>query len=315
MIPAVVDLSHYQTPNFSAMAAGGIDAVILKATQGTTFTDPAFVSYAAAAKAAGLLVGAYHFYDTTADPAAQAAYFLGVIKPTGISVLAIDFEPSPVPTTTGDQDAAAVMVQAVHASTGHYPLLYTGRWEILMEALPTTCWKAWRRSSGGRFSVAPTDAALLACPLWIADWTTAGAPEGLPPGWTTWEFWQFESSLNDVPGVTGACDRSNFNGALDDLETWWAAQAVPPVKPPPASTPVLKVTALQGEAQDAQGNQYKFNLRGVLPMLAALMLLGSVVGCLGGDAPRHEQIAATPNFWVEHPPSFYLDSNLQPRIR
>jgi hypothetical protein len=70
----VIDISHYEmvSQNFAETAASGIVAVILKATQGTVFVDPTFLPHVAEARAAGLLVGAYHFLDGS-SPAEQIA--------------------------------------------------------------------------------------------------------------------------------------------------------------------------------------------------------------------------------------------------
>ena len=61
---AVIDLSHWQAPvDFARAKSAGIVAVILKATQGSGWIDVAFAQRIAAARASGLLVGAYHFLD------------------------------------------------------------------------------------------------------------------------------------------------------------------------------------------------------------------------------------------------------------
>jgi hypothetical protein len=93
----VIDISHYEnvSQDFVATAKAGIAAVILKATQGTGFVDPTFLSRAAEARAAGLEVGAYHFLDGS-NPAEQAAHFLTVAVSEGmVNWLALDWEPYP----------------------------------------------------------------------------------------------------------------------------------------------------------------------------------------------------------------------------
>ena len=57
-----VDVSHYQgTINWHAASAAGVAFAFCKATEGTTWTDPNFAANHGAAKAAGLVVGGYHF--------------------------------------------------------------------------------------------------------------------------------------------------------------------------------------------------------------------------------------------------------------
>jgi hypothetical protein len=71
------DVSHYQT----GLALTGAQAVIAKATQGTTFTDPTYAGFRAAAASIGAVFAAYHWVDTS-DLAAQAAHAYAVIGPT-----------------------------------------------------------------------------------------------------------------------------------------------------------------------------------------------------------------------------------------
>ena len=64
--PMVVDLSHWDpADDYAAVKRDGIVGVIYKATQGTAYTDDTYVNQQHAAKAAGLLWGAYHFAEAT----------------------------------------------------------------------------------------------------------------------------------------------------------------------------------------------------------------------------------------------------------
>ena len=197
MSDVVVDLSHWQGPvDFAKVRESGIAAVILKTTQGVSFVDSAFTSHAQAATAAGLLVGGYHFFDTT-DPTAQAAFFLSHVG--NVPLLTLDFEPHP--TNLKLAEAAAVFVTQVKAKVGRWPLLYTGRW-----------------------LVKPAHATLAECPLWLAEY---GSNPICPPGWAKWYLWQYTDGKSGaapkpVPGI-GPCDRSRFAGSLIELTAWWAS--------------------------------------------------------------------------------------------
>ncbi len=186
----IIDLSHWEAPiDFAAIKAAGIEAVILKCTQGTTFVDPTFAARSATAVASGLLVGAYHFF-TDEDAGRQVDWFLQ--HSCSLPVLALDFEPEP--TNTALEAIASAMAKELNTRTGRWPLLYTGRWTIPV-----------------------TDLSLAKCPLWLASWGTNPVP---PPGWTTWTFWQY-TATGTVPGVPGACDRSRFAGTVGELHDWW----------------------------------------------------------------------------------------------
>ena len=200
MSDVVFDISHYETvsQNFTETAAAGIAAVILKATQGTGFVDPTFLSRVAEAKAAGLLVGAFHFLDGS-NPAEQAAHFLTVAKSEGgVSLLAIDWEPYPASQASVMQ--AATAVASVHAATGMWPIAYMSR-----------------------FMLSAPNATLSKCPLWLAEY---GSNPICPPGFSQWKLWQHTdgrvgSAVVPVPGI-GPCDRSKFAGTVDQLRAWWS---------------------------------------------------------------------------------------------
>lgn len=90
MLNAVIDLSHHnQISSFQQIKDAGILAVIHKATQGQSYTDPTFISHRDAAHGVGLKFGAYHF-GTGGDAVVQAEHFLSVAGNDGLLVL--DFE-------------------------------------------------------------------------------------------------------------------------------------------------------------------------------------------------------------------------------
>jgi lysozyme len=199
MSDVVIDISHYEnvSQDFVTTAKAGIAAVILKATQGTGFVDPTFLPRVAEAKAAGLLVGAYHFLDGS-SPAGQAAHFLTVAVFKGmVNWLAIDWEPYPASQASIMQ--AATAVASIQAATGRWPTLYTIR--SMLSASNRT---------------------LSKCPLWLAEYGTRPI---CPPGFPEWKLWQHTdgqvgSTVVPVPGI-GPCDRSQFAGTVDQLRAWW----------------------------------------------------------------------------------------------
>ena len=78
----IVDVSSNNHPNdeaidWVAVKASGVVAVFVKATQDVNYTNPWYIRDRDGARAAGLLVAAYHFLGSS-DPGAQALYFLGV---------------------------------------------------------------------------------------------------------------------------------------------------------------------------------------------------------------------------------------------
>ena len=84
------DIASYQ----SGMDCSKIEAdfVIVKATQGTSYTNPYFAKHYSQAVAAGKLVGAYH-YASGGDANAEADFFLRIVgHRAGDCVLCLDWE-------------------------------------------------------------------------------------------------------------------------------------------------------------------------------------------------------------------------------
>lgn len=193
----VIDLSHFNTvTSFSAIKAGGIVGVLHKATQGTGWMDPTYVSRKQEALDAGLWWGAYHF-GTNADGAAQAQYFLSKVNPGPNDLLALDFEENPSSQMTIAQ--AEQFVTEVFNKTGRYPGFYS-------DAL------------AGKLMGNNPSSILANCWFWRAQY--GGTSPSVPSTWQTWTMWQYTSS-GTVSGITGSCDRSTFNGSIDGLSHLW----------------------------------------------------------------------------------------------
>lgn len=77
-----IDVSHYNSiSDPHAARQNGVTFAWCKATEGTT-TDPTFATKVAQLRAAGIVVGAYHF-ARAGDPAVQARYFAQVATEAG----------------------------------------------------------------------------------------------------------------------------------------------------------------------------------------------------------------------------------------
>ena len=79
-----IDVSTHQGAiDWAAVAGDGIDAAYVKASEGATFEDDRFAENWAGAKAAGLEVGAYHFFTLCKEGEEQAANLLGRLREVG----------------------------------------------------------------------------------------------------------------------------------------------------------------------------------------------------------------------------------------
>lgn len=75
-----IDVSHHQGPiDWRAVAGAGVRFAYLKATEGTSFTDPRYADHRADALDAGLRVGGYHYYALCTPGADQGAHFADVL--------------------------------------------------------------------------------------------------------------------------------------------------------------------------------------------------------------------------------------------
>jgi lysozyme len=75
-----IDVSHHQGPiDWPKVAADDIAFVYLKATEGGDHRDRRFAEHWPAARAAGLVTGAYHFFTFCRPGAEQARNFLAVV--------------------------------------------------------------------------------------------------------------------------------------------------------------------------------------------------------------------------------------------
>lgn len=195
MTTLLIDLSHHnQVPNWAALKAGGIAGVILKASEGTSFADPVFPAWRAAAHAAGLAVGMYGFADL-GSAAAEAAWFAKVVG--------------------GLQPGEFVGLDEEVTKAGVDPVVWAAQWIDALHGLGIPVRLLYINKS---FLAAHdwTPIVQRGVQLWLADYDgspTATAPSG---PWRQVELKQF-TSAGTVPGETGTVDVDALWGALTDL--------------------------------------------------------------------------------------------------
>ncbi len=186
------DVSHYQ-PHFDFQKArvDGNLFCFLKATEGTSYIDSSFHSHWKNAKAAGLLVGAYHFFRPTADAVAQANHFVQTVGALAADDLpcVLDWETTDNVPATKDLQRGFVFLEQVAVLTKKRPIVYTGPY--FAQALHLTL-----------------DFAKY--PLWVAHYGTS-APL-VPSPWTDWTFWQYAEDHG--------LDKNLFNGDINHLKSY-----------------------------------------------------------------------------------------------
>lgn len=206
-----VDVSYYNgTIDWAKAKAAGLGFAILRVSDGTGFKDPKFATYAAGARAQGILRGAYQFFRPAQDVNAQADLMIAAQA----QLAADDLPPTIDVEAPGNLGAATIAarvtqwVNRVKAATGRTPIVYTGKY-------------FWRDEVGG--STAQASSA-----LWVAQYTSL-CPD-LPAPWTRWTFWQYSES-GRVAGIPGDVDMDRFNGSLAELRAFAAGGAAVSYQP------------------------------------------------------------------------------------
>jgi len=200
-----IDMYHGDDPvTWSQVKNAGYIFAWCKSTQGTTYTDPQFVSNMTTGVTAGEIMGAYHFCDAENNSAAsEAAYFLSVagtyIKTCELPPVLDLEDPSTGTGLTSYFTSAALtawvqgFMSAVQTQTGITPVLYT---------------------SGSIASY--LNSSVNTYPLWIANpGTTPTSPPTNIGVWTNWAFKQYSWTAN-VPGLASSpnSDADVFNGNM-----------------------------------------------------------------------------------------------------
>lgn len=222
-----IDISWYQRGiNIAAVPA---DFVIVKATEGTWYTNPCFRTQADATLNSGKLLGIYH-YINGGNAKAEAQYFVNAAKPyIGRAVLALDFE-------SGDNSAYAntgylqECAQTVYNLTGVHPLLYGSQ-----------------RDYGRLAQVSKA----TNCGLWIAQYPNYARTGYQNKPWNEDSYGcaiRQYSSAGALPNYGGNLDLNKFYG---DRAAWnkyaQSDRTTPPPAPKPAPKPAVSPIEYDGE--------------------------------------------------------------------
>ena len=201
-----IDVSHWQDAiDWTKVAAAGKSFAIIKATDGQKdsfgklYSDPNYPTNHAAAKAAGLWTGAYHFArpDATVNDAIdEADYFAAAINlGVGDLIPALDLEVSGGLAVPALQAWVATFLGEVTTRIGARPMIYTSP-------------AFWKKYMGDSRALA--DAGYTT--LWIAHWNVT-SPTVAASNWGGhgWTFWQY-SNCGHVNGISGCVDLDRYSG-------------------------------------------------------------------------------------------------------
>lgn len=214
-----IDVSHHQEDRSPRVdvdlaaykAAGGV-RVGLKATQGTTYTDPYFTRWYTWAHDLELATVPYHFAENEDSPAGDFAHFKRTVTAAGglRAGVAPDGWPWDYPSLDNEDVPDQARAEGFTRGWGTaaldagwwYGNLYTGVWygrpaQLTPDDLPA----GWQW-------------------LWLSDYTSA--PDSaitLPPGWGRAQLFARQyTSQASVPGIAGPVDASRTLG------TWYGTE-------------------------------------------------------------------------------------------
>jgi lysozyme len=193
-----IDVSHHQGRiDWRSAAADDVAFAIIKATEGGDHVDDAFVANLREARAAGLAVGAYHFFTFCRPGADQARNFISVVphgQPMLPPVVDIEFDgncpvrPSPEQLNT-ELSAFLGPVEAVFGKTA---VIY-----LTDEAADAYA------------------ARIVSRPRWVRSLAQ-------PPAQNDWVYWQYHD-MGRVDGINGDVDLNVLRGGPAALTALFAA--------------------------------------------------------------------------------------------
>lgn len=223
-----IDVSQVQhTIDWPTVARAGFCFAYVKATEGTGYRDPMFENHVNGARAAGLVVGAYHVLSPHGDPVAQAKNFALFAGSLNLELPpSLDFElpdPDSWGRTVDPKTLAPRCLQAAKTLLDMWrePVIYT--YPYFAQQLPPG---------------PELDELVAVFGLWIAAYphekTVPDDSEEprLPKPWGGgWAFWQYSGDHGlVVPGVGAVADGDLYNGTEIELRAACAhTEPCPPI--------------------------------------------------------------------------------------
>jgi len=198
-----IDVYHYDGIKSFQEIAEEQDFIIFKVSEGASHEDTKYKEWIPKARAAGLIVGYYHFFRTNVDPIKQAQSFLSKVKPflkEGDLCVVCDYETEDDKADGFDIFEVALFLETVESSLNWIPWVYSGH--ILKQA--------------GKEYTVPKEMARY--PLWIAHYTNKSAPT-VPAPWAKETLWQYTETamLKGMSNPKGT-DHNRFNGTGKDFD-------------------------------------------------------------------------------------------------
>lgn len=219
-----IDIASYQAGlDFSKVPC---DFAIIKATQGTGYTNPDCVRAVEQAMSLGKGVGVYH-YISGGNAVAEANFFINsILNWIGKVMICLDWE-SNQNSAWGNESYLEQVINQVIARTGVPPMIYV---------------------QASRYNQVAEVTKRHNCGLWIAQYADMN-----PTGYqnTPWNEGAYTcairqySSAGRLNGWNGNLDLDKFYGSLDDFKKYYGKSASKPSNPSVPSSSAPSGTTLQ----------------------------------------------------------------------
>ena len=236
-----IDIASYQAGlDFSKVPC---DFAIIKATQGTGYTNPDCVRAVEQAMSLGKGVGVYH-YISGGNAVAETNFFINsILNWIGKVMICLDWE-SNQNSAWGNESYLEQVINQVIARTGVPPMIYV---------------------QASRYNQVAEVAKRHNCGLWIAQYADMNLTGYQNTPWNegayTCAIRQY-SSAGRLNGWNGNLDLNKFYGSLDDFKKYYGSSSSAPSKPstsgPSGTTLQLATWTMEGKYGD--GADRKKNL-------------------------------------------------------
>ena len=224
-----IDIASYQAGlDFSKVPC---DFAIIKATQGTGYTNPDCVRAVEQAMSLGKGVGVYH-YISGGNAVAEANFFINsILNWIGKMMICLDWELDQN-SAWGDESYLEQVINQVIARTGVPPMIY---------------------APASRYNQVAEVAKRHNCGLWIAQYADMN-----PTGYqnTPWNEGAYTCAIRQYSGSgrlngwNGDLDLDKFYGSLDDFRKYYGSSSSAPSKPstsgPSGTTLQLATWTMEG---------------------------------------------------------------------
>ena len=194
-----IDVARYQGDiDWEIISSQSIKFAFIKATEGSSYSDPTFDVNIIESRNNGIYSSAYHFFSAESSGKTQAENFIKIVSPYIIDLPPVlDFE---IPKTVNDKEnivkEAQVFLRTVEKFFGITPIIYT-TYESYSAFLASDFYEY---------------------PLWFRDLLREPKIEGE----RDWLFWQYSNRgrINGIDKKQKYVDLNVFNGTADEFEAY-----------------------------------------------------------------------------------------------